>query len=132
MMVEFSQEIADTICREIAEGRSLRAICAADGMPDKASVFRWLDAHETFRDQYARAREQQAEHYAEELIEIVDSENDPARARVRMDARKWAASKLAPKKYGDKVEQTVKGDPDAPLRIERIERVIVDPLHSDA
>ena len=46
----------------------------------------------------------QADHYADEIIEIVDTETDPVRARVRMDGRKWVASKLAPKKYGDKLE----------------------------
>jgi hypothetical protein len=51
-----------------------------------------------------RARAVQADHYADEIIEIVDTEKDPARARVRTDARKWVTSKLAPRKYGDKLE----------------------------
>jgi hypothetical protein len=51
-----------------------------------------------------RAREAQAEHYADEIIEIVDTDPDPVRARIRMDARKWVSSKLAPRKYGDKIE----------------------------
>ena len=51
-----------------------------------------------------RARAVQADHYADEIIEIVDMEKDPVRARVRMDGRKWVASKLAPRKYGDRLE----------------------------
>ena len=51
-----------------------------------------------------RARAVQADHYADEIIEIVDTETDPVRARVRMDGRKWVASKLAPRKYGDRID----------------------------
>lgn len=114
----FTQEIADTICLGLAEGVSLRVICAKDGMPDKATVFRWLAGNEAFRDQYARAREAQADFLAEEILQIADDgQNDTyltdnglavnhdaiARSRLRVDARKWLASKMAPKKYGDKL-----------------------------
>ena len=78
------------------------------------------------RDQYARAREEQADKLFREIIEIaddasgdyvttsdgkriVDHENIQ-RSRLRVDARKWAAARLAPKKYGDRVEHDVRGD----------------------
>jgi hypothetical protein len=47
--------------------------------------------------QYARAREEQAETLVGEIIEIADLEPDTNRARVRIDARKWYASKVLPK-----------------------------------
>ncbi len=53
--------------------------------------------------QYARAREEQADFYADEIVTIADTEPDAATARVRVDARKWVASKLKPKRYGDKL-----------------------------
>ena len=74
------------------------------------TVMRWLEAKPEFRDQYARARERQAHHYAAEIVEIADTEEDPAKARVRIDARKWVASKLLPKAYGERVEQHLTGD----------------------
>lgn len=139
----YSDELADDICKEIADGKSLRSICAKNGMPDKSTVFRWLADNEFFRDQYARAREEQADHYADEIIEIADDSSRDivigddgkeiinhehiARARLRVDARKWKASKLAPKKYGDKVAHVGGDDGDAPIKFERIERVIIDP-----
>ena len=117
---EFTQEIADAICERLADGESLRSICQDDGMPSRMTVFRWLGDHErvSFRDQYVREREEQAEFYAESIIEISDekeveaiyqgedvkldlSSSAIARNRLRVDARKWYASKLAPKKYGD-------------------------------
>lgn len=131
---KFTQAIADEICSRIADGQSLRTICDSDGMPDKATILRWLadeEKHKAFRDQYACAREAQADKYAEEIIEIADDgSNDTykddegnvrvdhdvvARSRLRVDARKWYASKLAPKKYGDKVETTLRGDRDNPI-----------------
>lgn len=117
---EFNQETADAICERIADGESLRSICLDSGMPSRMSVFRWLNDPErvAFRDQYARAREEQAEFYAESIVEIADeceveatykgeevvldiSSSAIARNRLRVDARKWYASKLAPKKFGD-------------------------------
>lgn len=117
----YSQEMADTICERIAMGESLRAICRDDGMPALSTVFRWLNVVEGFSDQYARAREEQAEAFADEIVAIADEAEatvkhegedvklslDPtavARNRLRVDARKWVASKLKPKKYGEKVQ----------------------------
>lgn len=73
---DYTQDIADLICERIADGESLRSICSAEGMPSRMSVFRWLadPARTAFRDQYARAREEQAEFYAESIVEIADEE----------------------------------------------------------
>lgn len=119
----FTQETAKTICDRLAIGQSLREICRSEGMPSAPTIFRWIQEHETFRKQYAIAREAQAEYLFDEIVEIADDasndwmqrnhgEGDDVdvlnhehvqRSRLRIDARKWAASKLAPKKYGDKV-----------------------------
>lgn len=118
----FTQEIADTICERLADGESLRKICLDDHMPSKATVFRWLGENEAFQDQYTRAREAQAETLADEIIEIADDGmNDldaegnydgdvVQRSRLRVEARKWVAAKLKPKKYGDKIDVTTGGD----------------------
>jgi hypothetical protein len=145
----FSQEIADAICERIANGESLRSICGDDGMPDKANVFRFLGKNAEFRDQYARARESQADALFDEILSIADDgsndwmlrkfgdderwvENGEAlrRSQLRVEARKWMAGKLKPKKYGEKLE--LAGDKDNPLHvISTIERRLVRPQHSD-
>lgn len=112
---DYTQEIADEICTRLANGESLRAICAADRddfMPAMGTVFRWLADPEraSFREQYAMAREVQAETMADEIVSIADGNGMgveekvalSARDRLRVDSRKWVASKLLPKKYGDK------------------------------
>lgn len=101
----FNPVLAERICARLAAGESLSAICDEEGMPAKSTVTGWaVQDVEGFAAQYARAREAQAEHYAEEIVSIADTEPDYNKARVRIDARKWTASKLLPKRYGDRVE----------------------------
>ena len=120
---KYTAELAEEICERIAIGESLRTICKDEHIVAAKTVDHWLSEREDFRKQYARARERQAEHYAQEIIDIADTDPDAARARNRIAARQWYASKLKPKVYGDKVLHT--GDDDSPVLV-RIERVIVD------
>jgi len=132
---KFSEKAADFICGELALGKSLREICRAEDAPSTSMVFRWLADNEAFRDQYAHAKQAGVEALAEELLEIADDgsndwmerhykeqtawvENGEAirRSALRVDARKWILSKLAPKKYGDKVALT--GENGGPMVIE--------------
>lgn len=109
---DYNEQTADIICEKLAEGRSLREICGKEGMPSRTTVFRWLYAHPEFSDQYARAKEEAAELFAEDILSIADGESedsDVQRDRLRVDARKWIASKLKPKKYGDRVQQEITG-----------------------
>ena len=121
---EYTEEAADIICEKIATSSiGLKHICDNDDrLPVYQTVFRWLadPKNATFRDKYARAREAQAELLADEIIQISDDgTNDTQinedgmlvtnydniqRSRLRVDARKWKASKLYPKKYGDRME----------------------------
>lgn len=101
----FTQAIADKICERIAAGESLRAICRDQNMPGLTSVWKWLGKHEDFGKQYARAREEQAETLADEIVAIADNGDLTSDdRRIRVDARKWVASKLKPKQYGDRVD----------------------------
>lgn len=120
---KFTQELADAVCEQIAQGKSMRTVCAPDEMPAIATLFRWLREHESFREQYARATEERSEAFAEETIDIADDSlslaqesDDPKRAnalvqaqRVRIDTRKWLMAKMKPKKYGDKLDLTSDG-----------------------
>lgn len=128
----FTETIAEAICERLGQGESLRKICEDAKMPGKSTVMRWLADNPAFRDQYARAREAQADFYAEEIIEIADDDSrdsitDPEsgnqrinsewvnRSRLRVDTRKWLMARMAPKKYGDKITQEVTGADGAPL-----------------
>jgi len=112
----YSPELGASICARLIErdqsGKmlSLRAVCSADDMPCESTVFLWLSKHAEFSEMYARAREERSHMAADDIIEIADVEDDPNKARVRIDARKWYAGKLNAKHYGDKLnlDATVK------------------------
>lgn len=114
---EQKEAIYKRVCAQIAGGKSLRSVCAAENMPSLETIRVWLIEDPAFSVQYTRAREEQADFYADEITEIADTEADPNKARVRIDARKWAASKLKPKVYGDKLtldgDMTMKMDDDS-------------------
>ena len=130
----YTPKVAADICTRLAEGESLRAICRDDTMPGLRTVMRWLfdGDHDEFWQHYARAREAQAEVRADEIIEIADdaagdfttdkdgketvSHEHIQRSRLRVDARKWIASKLLPKRYGDRLQHT--GEGGGPIRTE--------------
>lgn len=126
--VRYSRQLAAQICWRLAQGETLRQICRDDEMPDESAVRQWaLDNRDNFAPQYARAREIQAERWADELVEIADDGTNDwqereldsgritavpdhehiMRSRLRVDTRKWLMSKVLRKKYGDK------GDPEA-------------------
>jgi hypothetical protein len=117
---DYTMDIAVDICSRLAQGEPLTKICRDEDKPHVSTVYRWIAALPDFRDMYARAREDQADTLADEIIAISDdggndtyetedgkvltNQDIVARSRLRVDARKWVAAKLKPKKYGDKIE----------------------------
>jgi hypothetical protein len=133
---EFNQALADDICARVAESsRSLANICKELGT-NVRNVYYWLNTNEEFRQQYARAKEDQADWLADEIVEIADeTEHDTieddqgkkkpnmewiARSRLRVDARKWVAAKLKPKKYADKITNEHTGANGGPIQTQQI------------
>lgn len=104
---EYSDEVAARICADLAEGRSLRSICDDEEMPAARTVHYWLHEKPEFLRQYREAREIQADNEFDEIREIADlaTPEDVSVAKLRVDARKWRASKLKPGTYGDRITQ---------------------------
>jgi len=114
----YNKKLAQEICDSLASGQSLRKICAWKDKPGQTTIFRWLRENEDFRQQYTQARSHQADTLFDECLDIADDRLDDdtspcavARARLRIDTRKWMTGKLNPKKYGEKSE-----DNDSPDR----------------
>lgn len=131
---DFTPELANAICERLIEGESLRKICRSDDMPSASTVCRWLSQNEAFREQYAHAREAQADTLADEILDIADgsefAEPDSvqvARDRLRVDSRKWLSAKMAPKRYGDAVQMKHTDADGGPVQITGITRTIIDP-----
>lgn len=145
---KYTEKLASEICTRLAEGESLRQICSDDKMPSKSTVLRWLFENDKsgFQDQYARAREIQAENWADEILEVADDgENDwmkregkdeepywvlngehVQRSRLRVDSRKWLMSKLMPKKYGDRQHLEHSGPDGKPIECIKVSYVKPD------
>jgi hypothetical protein len=126
---DYTQEIADKICSELAEGNSLRTVCEMEDMPSRQTVFSWIRQHKEFLDQYARATEERADAHNELLLELGDeaiklsqtvdfkaSNAVVSAVKLKADNLKWSMSKMKPKKYGDKIDHTTNGkDLPAPI-----------------
>ena len=126
----YTPALAETVCKRIAEGESLRAICRDSGMPTEGAVRAWArDNRDGFGARYRLARELQFEFWADQIVEIADiSEADPRDRQVRIDVRKWLLSKLAARRYGDRL--LVAGEPENPIRVLH-EQVGLDRLTSE-
>jgi hypothetical protein len=136
---QYTTEIALEICKLLSEGKSLRSICEDEKMPHESTVRTWArdDLHGFFTH-YARARDIGLDSVADEVLEIADDGrndwmekkgrdgstfvalNDEAiaRSRIRFDARRWYLSKMAPKRYGDKI--ALAGDAENPIAVKDV------------
>ena len=112
--VLYTPELGEIICKKIAEGESLRSICAREDFPSVGGFLGWVAKSERGEEQYAglveqyaRAMEQRTECMAEDILEIaddvgedfVDTENGPRfnaeavqRSKLRVETRNgsWA------------------------------------------
>lgn len=125
----YTLELAAEICSRLSAGQPLTKICRDDHMPHVATVYLWQAKHREFVEMYAQARLAQADTLADEIVRIADepllgtkteftssakdgqsskvTESDMIEHRkLQVDARKWAASKFRPNKYGDKLDLT--------------------------
>jgi hypothetical protein len=117
--VRLTGRLLDEICRRLADGEFLTAICRDPHMPVRRTVHLRVRKDEAFRARYAEARALQVEHLFEQIVTIADEDDNPARARLRIEARKWLVVKLDPDRYGDKAKPDLEDDSDIVARIER-------------
>lgn len=113
----FTPELAAEIIARLAAGESLRKICTDDHMPHESTVRLWAtDDREGFSTQYTRARQAQMDALAEDILEIADGDDaDVNRARLRVDTRKWLMSKIAPKRFGERLFNEHSGPDGGPI-----------------
>ena len=104
---KYSEKLVDKMLEEIASGRSVIGLCREeDWTPNADTWYRWLYKIEGLSDRYARAKSHQSEREADIILDIADNatNQDYQVARLRVDARKWIASKLLPNKYGERTQ----------------------------
>ena len=98
-------ELAEEICTTIAcFSKGIKKLCKENNeWPCADTIFQWIKENKDFSDQYARAKMHQMEVLMDEILEIADRDGDVNRDRLAIDTRKWLASKLMPKIYGNKM-----------------------------
>jgi hypothetical protein len=113
----YTPELGRLACDKMVEFGSLTAACrACEELPDPHTVFAWACRHAEFDAELTRAWERLGFKWADQIIEIADDERlEPNDRRVKIDARKWVLSKLAAKRFGDKLE--LRGDPENPIKV---------------
>jgi hypothetical protein len=127
------QQKINKVLTQMRDGNSLRQAAEMAGVA-RQTFLDWVDKDEELSGHYAQARAAMIDKIADDIMTIADEELIPTgegkvdnamvqKQRLRVETRKWLLSKLAHKKYGDKLE--LSGDDKSPLTIERIERVIV-------
>lgn len=126
---KYTQALSDKLCSELAQGKSLRTICKSTVFPSTVTVFKWMRTNEEFLNQYTRAKEESADSLTDEMLDIADNATNDymeelgkdgqskgyqlngdhvRRSTLRIETRKWLASKLKPKRYGNNVSVAVK------------------------
>jgi hypothetical protein len=125
---KFNQDQFDFIIKHIEEGNSLRSALRQPNTPGSETFYKWIDDNEELAKRYARATEKRADAIFEDILEIADKQDQDVtvddegkevinhnivqRSRLQIDARKWALSKMNPKKYSDnsKLDLTTNGE----------------------
>lgn len=119
-------ELSQLVLAHMRSGLSMRKSCEKLEI-SPATFCGWLDDDAVLAEQYARAREAMMEVVADELLEIADApvgttdngstdSGAVAKQRLQVDTRRWLLSKLASKKFGDKLDTTVSGPNGGPVR----------------
>jgi transposase-like protein len=147
---KYSRGLATAICAAIANGRSVRQACAAQGI-SWTVMYSWRDQYPEFAKQFAAAQVARTEHMAEEIIEIADNSAADvleyeasdghirampnhaaaARDRLRCENRKWLMQKWNPQKFGDTNRLELTGAYGGPILLEQITLVAVKRLEAE-
>ncbi|HPA82140.1 MAG TPA: hypothetical protein PLS95_15070 [Thermoanaerobaculales bacterium] len=108
---KYNAALGTRICKRVANGETLREIAETPGMPCESTIRLWAVKLPGFSEEYARARELQADAMADEAIAVARRKgNNPIGDRLLVDTLKWAASKLKPRSYSDRVQVEHQGE----------------------
>jgi hypothetical protein len=111
-------QLADRMLERVANGEPLRRVLRENGI-NPGSWFYALEQDASLVERYARAKAMALEAMADAIVDISDDiTEDPARSRLKVDTRKWLLSKLAAKKYGEKITTENTGADGGPIKIE--------------
>lgn len=111
---EFSAEIGDRVCEQVADGCTITEIARDPAMPSRGTIRRWEADHPQFRVDLQIAFQHRADAHADKIAGLIDdlrsNQVDPHATRVAIDGLRWLASKGNAQRYGDRTTQVLTGD----------------------
>ena len=120
---EYRQDALDHVCGQIAQGRNLKDICRAKGMPSQKVVQGWLQRNSEFRQRYLDAYKVHLTLEIPSILEIADSGGeDVKRDTLMINTRIKLLEKLAPDQFGNKVQVEVTAGAEMREYVERMKR----------
>jgi hypothetical protein len=101
----YNAEISAEICDRLAHGESLLSICRTEGFPTFVAVWYWRQKYPEFQEAYAAAREMQAEHFVDEIMDLSDDPRNEdgdhlAWSKERIRSRQWMAARVLKSEFG--------------------------------
>ena len=118
-----SVAIMAELCARVADGESVAQICESLRMPSRASLYEWIHDDVVFADMFKRAYSERGEKFAEETTLLADEAREAppeltSAYKLAVETRRWVASRLIPKKYGDRV--ALVGDSENPVAVQHV------------
>jgi hypothetical protein len=133
----YTPDLADRICEWLSNGKSLRSFCLQEGTPKATTVVRWTREDAEFAVRYARARDEGFDRLAELTRDVANDTSiapeDVQRAKLGFDANRWYLSKVAHRRYGDRldVRQEISGPGGGPIAVDVLTQVLLAPAVLD-
>ena len=122
MATKKTPEVIERLLGGIADGKTLRALCREDGMPNWRTVYDWIEADADLAAQVARARELGFDAIAEDVFDIADgtraSSEHVQLSKMRIDTRLKLLACWSPKKYGNKQDVSIGNKEGETLKVE--------------
>jgi hypothetical protein len=129
MATKRTPEVIERLLGGIADGKTLRALCREDGMPNWRTVYDWIEADAELAAQVARARELGFDAIAEDVFDIADgtraSSEHVQLSKMRIDTRLKLLACWSPKKYGNKQDVSIGNKEGETLKVEN---KAIDPM----
>lgn len=131
----YNEETAKLLIQRWINGESLNTLFKDPTMPPATTWYRWATNHPWISAAMAQAREIRADQAADEVMTVADTEPDPQRARVKVEARKWYAGVMNRQRYGNQVDVNVTNQIDVKGALnqarQRLPRPMRDQFHDD-
>ena len=110
---DYSEELAENIVSLLRQGYSVHEICKQDDMPSEASFYTWLKVHPKFLEKYREGRDDQTDALMDKIVMasnmLIRGEGEASSFGVAIRGYETAAKRMAPRKYGDRMQSEVSG-----------------------